>query len=168
MGVFGAGLCSLCVCVRPLGHNFRVSPSRMMTCAHCTHGVRTRAKNQQLQDFQQMDSPRHQQEHQHLQHQATSQEVSRHQVRRLPSSPEAPPPATAVPARSSEPSCKALDPRSLQRIPLGEADESPKRKMVRLPIPEAMRGEPAGNFPLRMKSAQRDNEWKMWWATWHQ
>ena len=32
-------------------------------------------------------------------------------------------------------------------MPLGEAEESPKRKIVRLPIPEAMRGEPAGNFP---------------------
>ncbi|CAK9019475.1 unnamed protein product, partial [Durusdinium trenchii] len=41
----------------------------------------------------------------------------------------------------------ALDPRSLHRLPLGEVDESPKRKIVRLPIPEAMRGEPAGNFP---------------------
>ena len=66
----------------------------------------------------------------------------------VPATPAAaPPPAAAVPVRSSESSSKALDPRSLHRLPLGEVDESPKRKIVRLPIPEAMRGEPAGNFP---------------------
>ena len=66
----------------------------------------------------------------------------------VPVTPAAlPPPAAVVPARSSESSSKALDPRSLHPLPLGEVDESPKRKIVRLPIPEAMRGEPAGNFP---------------------
>ena len=67
----------------------------------------------------------------------------------VPATPAAaaPPPPTAVAAKSNESSSKALDPRSLHRLPLGEAEESPKRKIARLPIPEAMRGEPAGNFP---------------------
>ncbi|CAK9080671.1 unnamed protein product [Durusdinium trenchii] len=57
-------------------------------------------------------------------------------------------PKTARPAPSGDKSDRPLVPRELPRIPLAsEEDESPKRKVVRLPIPEAMRGEPARNFP---------------------